>query len=422
VDLPGGTAQMSMEILEEGDPTGTSPGDKYIKALQDVFKTASTAMLAASGLDLTDPWTAWKREEGTGIDSRDWARQRISSLWNRLSPIGPWAHPALGATRLSQNYQPVHVGNALAWIRIESHNDDARDGSVFVKYDGTQNEEKLWPNPKAVPATIAGPTAMEVPSTPSVLGKRGSIDSVGGGSPAKRGKTTAAPLLSASASYSPLPGTGPDENDSLMQINSSNSNTEGSTPAPGTPSVAPIMRAQPGLPSGEPRDLAPQLLGEPPDLKAPYYFIASSFVKYDLPPDPAVVKQLQATDPLDEFLSGMHLQGIILTGKPESGTAMEFHSQDEAQAWMSLALSVEDSPPLGMTVTTTDSGDITVFTLQAPALGCVFSSAVTADILGTNGLGPAGTVPVQGSVILGLQSATKISGLSLKEILDPGKL
>jgi hypothetical protein len=412
--------QMNMKILT--DTASVAAG--FRDALRIIYKDASDAMATTSGVVLTDPTDAWTTAKANEprLDASDWARTRIAGSWSRLSPVPPTAHAAVGLARVSTTNGPVQAGERLSWFRVESHDSDALDGSAWVKYASSPGEQQLWPDPSAVPPVTL---TTAIPRSPAVLGKRPNIDTFPppatnvDPTSAKRMRPsfTASVWQSSANQYSPAPGTNPDENDDMLvgsdQVDSATRARRSLRDDDGAPILHP--QPEPGLP-GLP-------IGNPPPLRAPYYFICSSVVQYDGSPGPQV-KQLALADPLNNFLSTLHLQGLILAGTPEPSRPTALHSQDEFQAWFADALGVGSSqaPPVTVTIDSSSSAAIDTFTLTVPALGRVFGSAATIDALDAQqswGLGPASTVPWQNSLILGLKSASKRSGFTLIDILAP---
>src|SRR5690606_34959368 len=115
------------------------------------------------------------------------------------------------------------------------------------------------------------------------------------------------------ALYRPSGGTNPNENDSMLDGQPAGfaRSHRGDRGGGGDRDKDPIMEPQPdpGIIPGEPDEG-----GEP--LQDPFYFVCASNVKYTSPPGPDV-KQLEATDPLDNFLSTFHQKGLILAATPE---------------------------------------------------------------------------------------------------------
>lgn len=399
---------MSMDILTSNSSVAT----EYRKELEAIYAKASAAIASTSGVNLANPvevWDAAKKAQ-EDLNPREWARDRISLAWSRLSPVPATAHAAVGQARLDTNYTLVHDSDALAWYRVECHNDDDLDGSVWVKYDSAATENQLWPDPNAVAPT---PMDISIPSDPEVLGnKRKFVDTYP--SPAstedpdtKKHKSATSPssvFQPSTGLYNPSPGTNPDENDDMMSDDGSSSGMDSQLP---TLAVSPPP-------------------GDAPNLQAPYYFICSSVVQFDAPPPSTLVNQLVLTDPLNNFVSTLHLQGLILANSPSPPAATPLHSQDEFQAWLAMALGVGSPQTPSVTVTTdSTSGAITDFAVTIPALGLTFSSSATVSALDAQsdwGLGPASTVPWQNSLILGLQDASKVSGFSLIDILAPASV
>ena len=450
VPLPGGASnQMSMKVLDGSDKSG--PATDYKADVKRIFDKAGTAMQLQSGLSLSNPFEDWSSASSTEPDPKSWARSRIAATWSRLSPVSSEVISSVGITRSSDNYKSIRASNMLAFFLIESLNDDMRDGgALFRTVKHAAPLKRLRPNPAAVPPVTPQSGGLVFPSSQALgLQARVAVQTqpVSNVDPktlkrirpttSQFGRVYKKPKLNMSLHaevggsetnqpiYSPSGGTNPNENDALLEAvipSSENPPSDG-----GGSDKPPIIDPQPdpGLPL--PLPVPPFDSAHP--LNPPFYFVCSSNVPFSSNP-PNTVKRLVVADPLNNFLSTFHLKGLILQQQPKSAEDVLLHEQDEFLGWLSTSL-VPTQPPqppsVQFLVMVDPQNDdyFTGFKLVTQILGQSqsYSTASTITQLGVSQqlLGPAGTIPGQNSIILGLDHPQQFHNLTLGAILQPAK-
>ena len=422
IPLPKGPSnQMSMTVLTKPN----QDSQKYLDRLQMEFNLAAQAMM---NFQLNSPQVDYKNalQQTPNLDARDWVRTRISVAWPTLSSTPVEWHAGVGVVRTGANWKTDHAAKMPQFFLVVSSNDDSIDGSVYRQMNDGTPLKQIKPDPQNVPPNPNG--TIVTPNRPLFTGpNNGWSTATQQAGPPKRSyfpryharlvKKRRLNNLNVSPLYSPAGGTNPNENDELLEsLSASDAEDEPSDGGPMFPLPVPGLPQTPSPGSSE--------------LQPPYYFVCASNMNF-LGTIPASVKQLTASDALNNFLSVFHLKGIVLSDVPKLKDSLNLHSQDEFSSWLSLALAppspsqVTGTVPVSFSVSIDeqDPSYFTSFQLTIPALGGsqVYASGSTAAQLQIpqSLLGPASTVPVQNSFILGLETPAKSQGLYLSDILQP---
>ncbi|GME34039.1 hypothetical protein FN846DRAFT_301210 [Neofusicoccum parvum] len=353
-------------------------------------------------------WTSKDKE-----CAEDFIREHMAKTWDSVSPIDPSVHPYDGAVVCYPNVDVVQPSKTLRWYRVEAHDDDKTDGDAFIQYSSDSLEKQ---HVDGISSTRAMSQPVSAVLDVGILGtdlnfsmypQAASNVDVHTGMEIEPWHPKGSAVASSYDTYGIPQGTNPNE----MEMESWEGSDAEQSASEGWD---PIVRPAPGLPH------APSGPGAP--LDRPCYFICASTIKYESGTPGAEVKQLTPANAMNNFLSTLHLRGLLLSNKPASATGdVKLHHQDELLLWFSLALECSVASPLSASVKADDAGNITSFSIEAPSLGATFSSEATAQVLAEAVPGPAGTVPWQNSLILGLQTAERAQGLTLTDMLAPAR-
>jgi hypothetical protein len=424
----------------DGETLTAAEGKNFMAAIQAFYQTGGEKMKEGDNQDLKDLFEAFKEAKATAMsqmeppDPKEWAlswiRDRVFDAWPHLSHVTPENHRGMGL-HLADNHQLIGTLKAIDWYRIESRDNDS-DGTVLVKYNGDNGETQLHPNPAQPPPTQPSADSKPVGGGVVDTANLGSIDPNAQGvedestePPPKRQKTGDFPVtvagLSAYGDSGPTCGEESVEMQLLARkeirhfVERFTGHRERVSDIPSeSKAKAKTTRRAKATPQQQP---------------ATNYYICASTVNFNVS-DPPGVSHLATTNPMNSFLSTLHLQGLVLQGKPKPGVPMPLDAGDELQAWFGLALGVKASQQPTGAVTVDAGGGISDFqlVLPGPSDGTGISSLTYSLGNATDSLGvdaalflPVGKIIGQNVLVLGLEASAEVktTSLSLADIMAP---